>query len=59
MCIKEHGDKVDIKIAKKYSCEKCCFNFLNKDKLNKHQSDMHKAKLTFLMFIFNPVIIMV
>ena len=45
--VTQHEDKDEIKITKKYSWEKCCLNFLSKDKLNKHQSEMHKAKLTF------------
>ena len=34
-------------MTKMYPCEKCCLNFSSKEKLNKHISGMHKAKLTF------------
>ena len=37
----------ETRITKKNSCEKCCLNFSSEGKLKKHQSDMHKAKLTF------------
>ena len=41
------GEIDDTTITKKNSCEKCCLNFSSKDKLKKHQTKMHKAKLTF------------
>ena len=34
-------------MTKMYPCEKCCLNFSSKEKLNKHISGMHKAKLKF------------
>ena len=37
--------KDDMMLTKKISCEKCCLKFSNKDKLKKHQSEIHKAKL--------------
>ena len=40
-------EKDDTKITMKISCEKCWLNFSSKDKLKKHKSEMHKAKLTF------------
>ena len=39
-------DKPIVK-TKIYPCEKCCLNFSSKEKLSKHISGMHKAKLTF------------
>ena len=43
----KHHDKEKINMGTKHSCERCCLNFLSKEKLDKHKSDMHKAKLTF------------
>ena len=43
----KHHDREKINMATKHSCERCCLNFLSKEKLDKHKSEMHKAKSTF------------
>ena len=30
-----------------FTCEKCCLKFSIKEKVRKHQSEMHKVKLSF------------
>ena len=39
--------KDNIKLTTKHSCELCCLNFSKVEKLNKHENEMHRSKLTF------------
>ena len=34
-------------IETNFECEKCCLKFSSTEKVKKHQSEMHKVKLTF------------
>ena len=43
----EHGDEDNSKLRTKVSCKKCGLHFSSKEALKKHDSDMHKVKLTF------------
>ena len=42
-----HQDEDKISMTVKHSCVRCCLDFSSKERLDKHKSEMHKAKLTF------------